>query len=362
MSTRPCPVCGSTVEDTDDFCGNCGTYLGWSANPTTPPAGPAPSDAPVADTASAEPAPADAAPVTPPQAPLTGTAPRDGVAEDRPVDLSPVESTPAAPPPPEPVPVKQAEDTAPVLPGKPIAPRPTATTTVTTAVEGPPCPNCGTPNPPDRRFCRRCATPLTPQDATSAAAAKRRRWSWHGDRSRWLRALVALLVIIALVVVGILLYPKLDDAVQDIRDRLATPAPIAPRTVTATAELPDHPAKAAADGLSNRYWGTPAPGAQATFTFAEPFRLLSVVIHTGPTAERDRFAEQARPTALTLTTTSSDGSTRSTPITLADEPGPQRTDLGISDVAEVRLEIRASAGLGGGNHIALGEVEFFRRP
>ena len=26
---RPCPVCGTLTEPTDEFCGNCGTYLGW---------------------------------------------------------------------------------------------------------------------------------------------------------------------------------------------------------------------------------------------------------------------------------------------------------------------------------------------
>ncbi|WP_285607597.1 zinc ribbon domain-containing protein [Actinokineospora globicatena] len=252
-------------------------------------------------------------------------------------------------------------DTAPVLPARPVAARPKASTVQADTVEGPPCPTCGTPNPPDHRFCRRCATPLTPESAAHADR-KRRRWSWHGDRSRWLRALVALLVVIAIVVLGVVLYPQLDNAVQDMRDRLATPAAIAPQTVTATAALPDHPAQAAADGLSNRYWGTPSPGATATFTFADPFRLLSVVIHTGPTAERDHFTDQARPTAVDLITTSSDGTTRTTPIALSDEPGPQRTDLGISDVVEVRLHIRSTTAQTPNTHIALGEVEFFRRP
>ncbi|WP_245782388.1 zinc ribbon domain-containing protein [Actinokineospora terrae] len=220
---------------------------------------------------------------------------------------------------------------------------------------------CGTANPPGRKFCRRCATPLDPAAALSATT-KRRRWSWHGDRSRWLRAIVALLVVAALVVLGVVLYPHLDPAIQDIRDRVSTPAAVAPRTVTATAELPNHPARAAADGLSNRYWGTPTPGAQATFTFAEPIRLLSVVIHTGPTADRDHFTDQARPTTVDLTTTSTGGTTRTTTITLADEPGPQRTDLGTSDVTQVRLTIRSATPQTPTTHIALGEVEFFRRP
>ncbi|WP_272926856.1 zinc ribbon domain-containing protein, partial [Streptomyces sp. SID486] len=27
---RECPACGASNEATDDFCGNCGGYLGWS--------------------------------------------------------------------------------------------------------------------------------------------------------------------------------------------------------------------------------------------------------------------------------------------------------------------------------------------
>ncbi|NEB74861.1 zinc-ribbon domain-containing protein, partial [Streptomyces sp. SID14478] len=27
---RECPACGASNGDTDDFCGNCGSYLGWS--------------------------------------------------------------------------------------------------------------------------------------------------------------------------------------------------------------------------------------------------------------------------------------------------------------------------------------------
>ncbi|WP_051386379.1 zinc ribbon domain-containing protein [Actinokineospora inagensis] len=254
------------------------------------------------------------------------------------------------------------EETAAVLPGRPVARRPVASTTVAAdPTVGPPCPNCGTPNPPDRNFCRRCATPLTDAAAAAVARQRRRRWSWHGDRSRWLRRLAALLVVIALVLLGVLLYPQINGVYQDIRDKLATPVAIGPHTITATAEVPGHPAKAAADGLSNRYWGSPAPGADVTFTFSQPFRFLAIVIHAGPTAEQDHFTDEARPSAIDLTATASDGTTTAVPISLADQPGPQRTDLGISDVTKVTLHIRSATGLTPTTHIALGEVEFFRR-
>ncbi|MGW4114428.1 NADase-type glycan-binding domain-containing protein [Actinosynnema sp. NPDC004786] len=249
----------------------------------------------------------------------------------------------------------------PVLPARPEAKRPLPTTAAEVGVDGPPCPVCGTTNPPGRRFCRRCATPL--QGAAPAPAeGRRRRVRRHGDTSRWLRRLAALLVVAALVVAGILFHPRGVELFEDLRDRLATPAPIAPVRTAATAEVPDHPAGAAVDGLSNRYWGAPAVGDAIEFGFDRPFRLLSVVVHTGASAQPEQFREQARPTALDLVVTVSGGGTRTIPVTLNDQPGPQRTDTGIGDVVAVRLVVKSAAGLGAGRHVALGEVEFFRRP
>ncbi len=30
---RSCPACGTANGESDDFCGNCGGYLGWSSQP-----------------------------------------------------------------------------------------------------------------------------------------------------------------------------------------------------------------------------------------------------------------------------------------------------------------------------------------
>ena len=49
-------------------------------------------------------------------------------------------------------------------------------------------------------------------------------------------------------------------------------------------------------------------------------------------------------------------------IDLADKPGSQSFDTGISNVTTVRVVIRAAAGIGAGKDIALGEIEFFKRP
>ncbi|SDD34062.1 zinc-ribbon domain-containing protein [Actinokineospora iranica] len=374
-----CPQCGAPVQATDDFCGNCGTYLGWLKD-----APPAPGTREAADAAGTRPAAhaqensgheetgdrdgpdpgddrasgqgdaravgqrdGDAGPKSPVSDAVAGSAERgSGTADERPRrDLA------------------AAGDTqfGPVQPGLPVARRPLPSSSAEAVVEGPPCPVCGTANPPGRRFCRRCAAPLG-SDGGAEDGPSRRRWRWRGDGSRWLRRLVALIVVAVLVVAGFLLFPHVKGLVEDLRDRTATPAPIGPTGTTATAEVPGHPAAAAADGLSNRYWGAPAVGDAVEFGFAGPFRLLTVVVHAGASTKEEDFFAQARPAALDLVLTSADGATRTVPVPLADQPGPQRTDLGVSDVVRVRVVVRAAVGLGAGRHVALGEVEFFMRP
>ena len=296
---RLCTQCGAPMRDADDFCGNCGTYLGWAAEPLPQPDEP-------------EPGP-----------------------EKRP---------------------------GPVAPGRPQARRPLPSAVDDEVVVGPPCPACGVANPPGRRFCRRCATPLGPAANDEAAAARRRRRRWHGDTSRWLRRLTALIAGLVLLVLAILFYPAALALVEDVRDKTSTPVAVGPSSSTATAEVPGHPAAAAADGLSNRYWGATAVGDAVEFGFATPFRLLSVVVHTGAGVEEKAFAGQARVAALDMVLTKADGSSRTVPLPLADRVGPQRVDTAVSDVVRVRLVVRAVAGTAPGRHIALGEVEFFRRP
>lgn len=313
---RSCPACGAAVADTDDFCGNCGTYLGWGTKSGDTPA-PAP----------------------------------------RP------EATPAG-----------LDQPAAVQPAKPLPPRPAPGLPVEAAAEdGPPCPVCGTPNPPGRRFCRRCATPLT--ETTVVAERKswwqrfrlwwRRirlpRWFRHGGSRFLVRRLVILCVLVALVLAGILLFPLGKGLFEDLLDKTKTPVPIGPVRVVASAEVPGHPATAAVDGLSNRYWGAPKPGEWIEFTFDHPFRLLSLVVHAGPSAEREQFTQEARPAGLDVIVTAADGHSATRPVELADQPGPQTLDLGISDVVRVRVVVRSAAGLSEGKHIAVGEIEFFQR-
>ncbi|MEK8173038.1 zinc-ribbon domain-containing protein [Streptomyces sp. M19] len=60
---RTCPVCGTANDPGDDFCGNCGSYLGWSESER---GAEPPPDAPDAPSSAPEPVAADdPAPPTP---------------------------------------------------------------------------------------------------------------------------------------------------------------------------------------------------------------------------------------------------------------------------------------------------------
>ncbi len=436
---RSCPACGTANGETDDFCGNCGAYLGWSRGTTTPasppadpapaspPAAPAPPSSPAGDgpdspssardsgspsSASGSgapsaaggsaaprgtPAPAsprgasgsapapDAAPPRPPDAagpdvPASGPPGPDGA--PRPPGPSPRPGTGPARRPPEPSPVpprvppagapgqrQDGDDDGPVgavQPAKPVARRPVTRTPVAEdRSDGPPCPSCATPNSPERRFCRRCAAPLRPAEPVPKLPWWRTVWPFRrrvrGGSGRLVRGLVVLGAVLGLVAGGFLLFPAGRTAVEDIRDKLGDAAEISPVKVTADAQVPGHPAGDATDGVTNTYWGTPAPGATVSCRFAQPFRLVAVVVHTGASKEPAEFRAQARPVRADLVVREEDGTRHTKELTLNDKPGPQTVRTGISDVVEVRFVVRAAAGTGKGRHVALGELEFRKR-
>ncbi|RKT12265.1 hypothetical protein BX285_6232 [Streptomyces sp. 1114.5] len=254
-----------------------------------------------------------------------------------------------------------------VQPAKPVAPRPVVRQSAADETpDGPPCPRCGTPNLPDRRFCRRCAAPLTVTATPPELPWWRTRWPFRrrvriGGSGNALRRTIALVALAAVVVAGIVLYPAGKDAFQDVLDKLGSTAPITPASTSASAAVEGHPATAADDGLTNTYWGAPAVGDSVTFAFRTPFRLVDLIIHTGGSADPQQFRQQARPLVLSLEVTDADGGQHQKRITLNDQPGPQTVATGLSDVVQVKLTVREAAGTGPDRAIALAEVEFFKR-
>ncbi len=183
----------------------------------------------------------------------------------------------------------------------------------------------------------------------------------RASSGRAVRFLVITAVVLALCAGGLLLLPAGRALFQDTRDKLGKAQPITPVDIKASAESPRHPAKNTTDGLSNSYWGAPAPGASVTYTFRKPFRLVDLIITNGPSAEPERYTREARALQMDLEVTTQDGKKQHKQLTLSDKPGPQTIPTGISDVKTVRLTLRSPVGLTSGRHLALAEIEFFQR-
>ncbi|MFH9796789.1 NADase-type glycan-binding domain-containing protein, partial [Streptomyces virginiae] len=301
-----------------------------------------------------------------------GAEPRPGAPSGASAGSSPAPVAPARPAPARPVPAPRAPATppvaspAPVLPARAVAPRPVVRPLpASDDVTGAPCPACGTPNPPDRRFCRRCATPLTPTTIAAPLPWWRTVWPFRrrtrAGSGRLVRFLVVLGVVLALCAAAFLLLPAGRHLMEDTRDKLGKAKAVTPTRVQATAELPGHPVAHSTDGLSNRYWGAPAPGTSATYTFGKPFRLVDVIVTNGASPAPEEYAKQGRALRIDMEVTDRDGATVHKKLVLSDKPGPQTFPLGISDVTTIRLTLEEPAGSAPDRHLALAEVEFFQR-
>ncbi|MFE6064491.1 NADase-type glycan-binding domain-containing protein [Streptomyces sp. NPDC056431] len=407
--SRPCPDCASPVRAADQsFCDSCGAFLRWDS-----PAGAVSTEGSSAASSSAPSAPSVAAAsesggtvrdepeATPaddaPRAAAEGSADSPAEVTDTRSSVGPEEVTaplPAVTPAsdaPAPVPVPEAgpasdgpSDTlvrsllvpvpgnrpvepavaAPVLPARPEAARPTVRAAeAPVAVQGgKPCPACSLANTPGRHFCRFCATPMVPEQLSTAEGPYAgRRPGLTRDRSRWIvRALIAAGVV-TVVVGGIAGGPP---AVRAIQDHFAKRVPVHPVAWAASHSAPRQQAKLAGDGYSNTWWGTGYAGDSAgqymEARFAEPTDLLSVLITPGSSKNTTQADGQATPRTFDLVVKDSSGETHVSQHRI-DDGGTQRVDVRVRDALTVQLVLRTAWRADPTKQVAVAELEFFGR-
>jgi len=433
-----CAECGTVAHTGQSFCDDCGAFLNWEGG--KPQGGSAPGQTPehpaAPDTAKADTTPAPAPAPTPVQrkaaepdqpgraeafgaepadpSPKPGKAaeidgesetvahnrlateaalgPEDDTAEVLAEAITPGSSAPpTAPEAPEvararallvPVadrsrPVPPPPEVAPVLPGTPLAARPTVRQPgdAEHTPYGDPCPWCGTANQPDRHFCRRCAMRL----AESPGGPQRRPWwrrlldfrgreaPWAGERPRLRRDLgrvvrwtLVLAVAVALVVT---ISNEATPATHAVEDHFATRAQIHEVSSWSAAHSgPGQSPALAGDGYNNTWWGTGYGGLNTgewlQANFATPQHLLNVIVTPCAGAESDEISLEACPSQLEALVTDSSGKVTRQTLNL-DDGQPQTFGLDARDVVSVRFVIDSIYGASPTKQVAIAEVEFF---
>lgn len=351
-----CEACGHRNAPGREFCASCEAFLAWEPEegrpvppPPASPAHSAPATPPVTQPPSPPPVPPT--PLTPQPDPLVAAPRRPGESTDTP-----------APGPDADTRTPDAEPTPP----------PTTT--------GPPiiCPHCRTANTPDRTLCVRCALLLDP----GPPPAIRPPW-WRrildrrprqspvaGTRPRrgWRRPRVGLPIVLILLAVGIwFALPHMSGLFGLAKEETGKPESVPPSECRASTAQSGHPAAAAVDGFNNRYWAPKETGDGIgeflECDFAEPVRVMKLLVFSGTSARKDEFLTQARPAWLSVQLTSRDGERTSRTIRLRDQAGEQTFDLRGTDTVRARLTVNSAYGAAKDRRIALAEVEFFgRRP
>ncbi|MEU4191090.1 zinc ribbon domain-containing protein [Kribbella sp. NPDC026611] len=246
------------------------------------------------------------------------------------------------------------------------------------------CPECGTGNPPTRKFCSRCGESL------AAAQTVKVRW-WHrlrfrrGPRTmqagsrpsrpgdsrvkhaatstvRRLRAAVSVLLVTFAVLCGI--YPPLrtyvvqqasnvKQKVRGVADSALTP--VRPAAVQGTAG-PGHPARAAFDTFSNTAWIAPwseKATTRLTVRLDHAVALRKLIVRNG---DAKNYAGHSRPAALELQYSNE----KSESVTLADSPEPQEIALhdavGVSQFTITVITVYPAQGA---HDLAVSEIELF---
>jgi hypothetical protein len=261
------------------------------------------------------------------------------------------------------------------------------------------CGNCGEPNDPTRKFCRRCGNSLvearivaekplpwwrrifrrTPRSPQQYAAGERLGSMQPGapkgagvrgllGRLFKLRSMVqlGLGLVVAIGIFGYVGIPSfhgyvdqaLSGGVPGIIDKIT--GIISPKLtierpvkVTASSEVNGHAADKMFDTFTNTDWQGTGDAPTITVTFKDKINLGAVILHLG---NSDKFVDLRRPAKLELDFP--DGTTAT--ISPQDVHDSQTFDLGASGVDTVTIRILATNGPSGAP-VSISEIEFFRK-
>lgn len=176
------------------------------------------------------------------------------------------------------------------------------------------------------------------------------------------------MLLVALLLAGLLyaIFPPLRHSVNEqvlgakrqLESMIFTQyVPVRPTSVTATGELPEHPAAAATDGFTNTFWVAPDAAAQPTLvlSFDRPTRLARAIIRVGGGED---FQALGRPERLHLVYSTG----RTADVTLADTPEPQEVEfVGGDGASTVELHVVSIYRSVQNPGLAVTEIELFER-
>lgn len=249
------------------------------------------------------------------------------------------------------------------------------------------CGECGTGNPPVRKFCARCGHPLADAQVVRTpwwrriyhrrgpkvlkAGARPKKPGSTASRSvlrqvlRKVRAVVAVLIILGGILYGA--YPPLRSYVNAhviaVKQQLFGFAsgqlkPIHPVSTSANVQLPQHTAQMATDEFTNTYWDATWSGPTTavpalTLNFGKTVFLQQMIVYNGAS---DDYTAHDRPALLELSYSNQENDF----VNLPDTSNKQQITLhhGIG-VTSVRIKVLDVFPAQNSTDVAITEIELF---
>jgi hypothetical protein len=151
---------------------------------------------------------------------------------------------------------------------------------------------------------------------------------------------------------------RVDRTTTDFRRNVLNPGytEVSPAQVRATSEISGHPARNAADLITNDYWATDVardPTPTLVFTFNGATDLDALLVTSG--APNPDYARLARPRTVELTYSDGTGER----LTLSDDPRGVSYTIHARQTTSVAMRITSVYPAKGTSTVAVTEVEFF---